>query len=194
MKKIITSSVCSVVLLTSLGTSSAFAAENINISNDEIQQPITNLFEYDFNGVTFSSPEPLTEGHIQTLSSLINNTQLNKKDSTIQYGPAYPGDSGIIVDGPFYKTYTNKDVRAVISAVSWFVAERFKLSKVISGALAAGTFQATELIGPTYVGTWTYKAYDNRANKYRLYATVVHYKHSNYTGPIKVQTYPIGWL
>lgn len=194
MKKIITSSLCSALLLTSLGTNSTVAAEIVNTSNLEIQYPTTNLFEYNFNNVSFSSPEPLTETHIQTLYTLINPITENKKTSVIQYGPAYPGDSGIIVDGPFYKTYTNKDVRAVISAVSWLVAERFKLPKAVSGMLAAGTFQATELIGPTYVGTWTYKAYDNKANKYRLYATVVHYKHSNYTGPIKVQTYPIGWL
>ncbi|WP_323868085.1 hypothetical protein, partial [Xenorhabdus szentirmaii] len=60
MKKIITSSLCSALLLTGLGTNSTVAAEIVNTSNIEIQYPTTNLFEYNFNNVSFSSPEPLT--------------------------------------------------------------------------------------------------------------------------------------
>lgn len=195
MKKTIASSLCSVLLLTGLGTNSAFAAENTIASNLENKQSIpSELFEYNLNGIPFSSPEPLTDQHIQKLYSLINPTLKNKENSPIQYGPANPGDSGIIIDGPFYKTYSNKDVRFVVSAVSWLIAERFGLSKVASGALAGGTFWASEMIGPTYVGTWSYKAWDDRANKYRLYVTVVHYKYGNYTSPIRVSSRPVGWL
>ncbi|MGR5899383.1 hypothetical protein ACT7C8_17155 [Bacillus cereus] len=79
MKKIITSSLCSALLLTGLGTNSTVAAEIVNTSNLEIQYPTTNLFEYNFNNVSFSSPEPLTETHIQTLYTLINPITENKK-------------------------------------------------------------------------------------------------------------------
>lgn len=178
----------------------------------ETEIPSTS-FTYEYEGITFSYPTELDENQLQDMYEVImdpteyvsteysvNAPYKGSMVSKIDDGPSravvLPPGGAQVTTGPYYITYTNRDARAVITAASAFVGGKLKIASatakwLVTGALTKGTFDLTEFIGPTYVGTWNYKAYDSYQGRYRTYSTVVHYKYGNYTSPKTVQTYPL---
>ncbi|NBI30251.1 hypothetical protein [Chengkuizengella marina] len=103
--------------------------------------------------------------------------------------------TSILVDGPVYTYHDNKDVRFVVSAIAKLITDKLKLGTVTSWIAALGTFEFSEgYLGPTYVGTWSWKTWDERAQRYKLWVTVVHYQDDDYDEPMEVQFYPIGYI
>lgn len=181
-----------------------------NLADTEV--PSTS-FTYEYEGITFSYPTELNEDQLKDMYEVIMNPTdyaLSESSVNVPYkssmvskiddGPSravvLPPGGAQVTSGPYYATYTNRDARVVITAASAFVGGKLKIAAatakwLVTGALTAGTFEVTEFIGPTYVGTWNYKAYDSYQGRYRTYSTVVHYKYGNYTSPKRVQTYPL---
>jgi len=176
-------------------------------------------FSYEYEGVTFSFPTRVDETQLEDTFDMVSDptdylvteTSEGAPSSNLLYkgsvfnkvksGPttnvvAPPSGGSQIIDGPYKITYTNRKTREVIAGVSFFVGMKLKIAStvarwLVSGALSKAAFEGSEFLGPTYVGTWKYRAYDNYQNRYRTYSTVVHYKYGNYTSPIAVQSYPM---
>jgi len=202
----------SLVLLTSVLAISSMASPSLAATQTNIQpqtyqqegQLIDEEVVQEFEGITFYSSENLSEEHMSSILEMSKNPALSvPKNQSITssvapdpgpndvYVPSSPY-SGTITIGPYNRTYSNMETRLAVSALSWILSERLKLSMFRSGALAGGTFGATEfIITPKHVGTWRYKAYDPNVKRYREFATVVHYRYGSFTSPYKVQTYPM---
>lgn len=183
--------------------------QNSLSQGDNLPTPYT----YEYEGVLFSYPTELSQSQLEqmyevtmdpeeyAISSPTFNSSPLLKSTKINVGVTpnvvvLPPGGAQVTSGPFYRTYSNMESRLLITAATTFVGGVLSITAstakwLVTGALSAGTFGATEIIGPTYVGAWNYKAYDSTQGRYRTYSTVVHYKYGNYTSPIKVQTYPL---
>lgn len=200
MKKRLLISLASVLAVSSLASPSLAETQSYQQPEESVSEEIVQEYE----GVTFYSSEDLSEEHMLSILKMSKSPSLPvPKNDAIKtalapdpgpnevYVPSDPY-SGTITVGPYNRTYSNIETRAAVTALSWILAEKLKLSKFRSGVLAAGTFGATEfVITPKHVGTWRYKAYDPNVKRYREFATVVHYRYGSFTSPYRVQTYPM---
>lgn len=200
MKKTLLISFASILAVSSIASPSLAETQSYQQPEESINEE--NVQEYE--GVTFYSSEVLSKEHMLSIIKMSeSSTQAIPKNDAIKKsvvsdpGPSrvyVPSDpySGTITVGPYKRTYSNMETRLAISALSWILSERLKLSSFRSAAIAGGTFVTTEfIITPKHVGTWRYKAYDPNVKRYREFATVVHYKYGSFTSPYKVQTYPM---
>lgn len=166
-----------------------------NVLADKIESEETPVFhEYVHGELTISSDVTLTEEQLDFIISIANSNEMDTDildpNKEIEFKPFSidSGSTGIIIEGPYYKTYTNTTMRALITiAADWVHSKIKKLPSGVGKVLTGGVFVATEKVAPTYVGLWTWKSYDQFQKRYRYYVTLVHYKHSNYTVPIKSQ-------
>ncbi|MDG4656909.1 hypothetical protein P6P90_09450 [Ectobacillus antri] len=211
MRKLLVGGVTTALLVTSLGTNTAFAFQN-----DESSIPQTSKvasvkqkeqekkeYSYVYNGIPISSSEPLSEDHLKFLYSTlspnnspvvnqVSNPLLNKANGISAYVVVNPGDGGQVVDPPRYTTFSNLETRILISAAAQWVTSKIpRIPGAISWAIASATFWAGEIAAPNYISTWTYRAYDSYNGRYRIYGTLVRYKYGNYTSPVSVQTRPL---
>lgn len=211
---------CALVSSAILSASPVSAAEkvkNFPIKNSQKSfsegEVLPEAHTYEYEGILFSYPTELNQSQLEQMydvvmdpeeyavstpefssGSAFNSSLLSKSIKT--NAVVLPPGGAEITSGPFYRTYSNIEARVLITAATTFVGGSLKIATttakwLVTGALSAGSFGATEIIGPTYVGAWNYKAYDSTQGRYRTYSTVVHYKYGNYTSPIKVQTYPL---
>lgn len=197
-----------------------FKQSKIDFKQKKLAEEVpTQAYSYEYEGVIFSFPTPVDETQLENTfdmvsdptdylvtespgdtslsSSLYKGSVFNK----IKSGPTtnaivQPPGGSQIVDGPYKITFTNEGARALIAAVTFYVGNKLKIASniakwLVSGALSKVSYDASEALPPTYVGTWKYKAYDTYQGRYRIYSTVVHYKYGNYTSPIAVQSYPM---
>ncbi len=190
-KKLLVTSVATLLALTPLATVS-YAEEFVPNSEESFQEPNVEVqpYQYVYKGLTIDSVEPLDEEHLQIIYNNVNAAAA-KQSHLLRVNP-YEGGS-TIVDPPGYKTYSNMDVRALVTAATAWITIVLPVTKAVAVGLTGGSFFATEVAAPTYVGTWTYKAYSDYDKRYKLYATLVQFTNDSYTTPIKVQSYPIGF-
>lgn len=169
------------------------AAEERVLVEQEVYEPVSNI---ELNGVNFVADFEMTQEHAEWLYAQITEGLT----TPVEFGAFSPeteigtfsldngGAGAINVTTPTYKTFTNVEARFLITAVgTWVSLVNPHITKTLAINLAGGVFYLTD------VGTWSYKAYDSTYKRYRLYTTIVHYKHSNYSTPITVQVQDLGF-
>lgn len=146
-------------------------------------------------------------GEIETIvdSKLPDDIELPTLTESGQIGVnSYPGpiNDTIRINGPYYRTYNNTADKIIISALVSLLSSGLtsavekiigkKIPKAASALFGAIFGYQFDIKDKTYVGTWTCASYSNYYDEYIYYATLVHYKNSDYTKPIKIQYYEVG--
>lgn len=202
IKKSTTVLLSSVLISSSLLSAPVSAEKKNNLKENNTETPVQNVTEYnyEYRGIEFIHPTPLSDEQLKDLyemvinpSAHLNTLSPNSPGNKLitPYAVQLPPGGSAITSGPYYRTYSNMETRAAITALTFWVGSALSISTAVAASLTAGTFAATEFIVPTYVGTWNYNAYDSYQKRYRLYSTVVRYKYGNYTTPTRVQVQPI---
>jgi hypothetical protein len=195
MKRSVALGLSACIFGSTLFSSVSFAAES---SPTEV--PVVNVqkeslpYSYNYNGVNISSPEKLDNQLLQQIYNQVTNTN-PMQTSLIPNSPNYiiPNDGGgEIIDGPFYKKYSNDDWNLAVDLVGgWFISRIPGLGQSFIGGFVANRLLGWIHTGPTYVGAWYSRSYSDYENRYRKYATIVHYKNSNFTSPTDVAYWPV---
>lgn len=196
MKKI-TASILSLSLV--MGGATSVLGETLPESEVLAEKPVVKesvqkTYDYVYDGVEFVSQSPLNSDELEQLSKMsANPLGLLKPEISPLVIPS-EGYTGIMENGPHYQHHKNLTSRLVVTAVGWWVAEKFKVSSKVSAAITAGVFVASEtFLADTYVGTWQYKAWNQRVGMYEHFITLVHYTNNSYDQPKKVYNYSQGY-
>ncbi|KOP78194.1 hypothetical protein AMS60_18685 [Bacillus sp. FJAT-21945] len=182
MKKLLALLSLLLIVSTILPQSISFASEN-----SEQESTLNEEYEYIYEDGLIVSNVELTQENIDFVLSMLEMGNSNEDIIIEPFSEDPGGGNGIVIDGPYYKTWTNVEFRALIAGAQTWLGQKFpKLPAWVNVSLAGAAFLASESTTTTYAGAWTWKSYDSYYNKYRYYSTLVHYYHSNYTKPIRV--------
>ncbi|MFD3445550.1 hypothetical protein ACFDTO_13205 [Microbacteriaceae bacterium 4G12] len=192
-KKLITGAIVSSFML--LATAPTFAAENsateVSIAN---VQKESRSFSYQYNGINISSPEKLDQQLLgQIYNQVISTSPVQKSLAPNSPNYVIPNDGGgQIIDGPYYKRYSNEDINLAVDLIGgWFISKIPGLGQSFVGGFVANRLLGWLHTGPSYVGAWYSRSYDDYQGRYRRYATIVHYKYSDFTSPTDVAYWPV---
>lgn len=201
------------LLVSSMFSSSMVSAEGQSqnqIHNDGSEDSVSlpeSEFTYEYNGVVINHPVSMSDQELVSFYEMISNPTdyLNSSSLTpstlgnqllTPFAVQLPPGGAQITSGPFYNTYSNLTERVAVGVIAHWAGGKLKIPKEVAQRLAQwgltfGAIAGSEIISPTYVGVWNYRAYDSYQGRYRIYTTLVHYRWGNYTSPMKVQTYPL---
>lgn len=196
MKKITASALS---LLVFMGASTSALGQTLpeseRLLENKVQSEVEQeTYEYVYEGVEYVSQNPLSIENLELLNKMARNPmEFTKSEISPMVIPGEEYDS-IMEYGPYYQHHNNMTSRAVLTAVGWFIGEKFKLNKVKSALIAGGVFVASEkFLADTYVGTWQYKSWNNNVGMYEHFITLVHYTNNSYTQPEKIYNYSNGF-
>ncbi|MBM6616950.1 hypothetical protein [Bacillus suaedaesalsae] len=163
----------------------------------------TTEFTYYYNGVKFVSDKELTEEMIQDLynqavspsASSITSKSLSNTIDEPGYVIPNEGGSRMLTD-KIYRTYDNTDVEIAAGIIAALLLKKAPAKFSQSRYEAFITVPMTAWLlsfNDTYVGSWQTESYNSYNRLYEQKNTIVHYRYGNYTSPMEVQYYSVGF-
>lgn len=102
-----------------------------------------------------------------------------------------PGGDAVTVIPKTCRTLNSTAEGYAIGVISTILTSGYSLGVQVAASIG-GTFVGSHLPS-RYICTWQYRVYNDSDKRWHLYQTIVSYKNSNYTTPLKTQYYRLGY-
>lgn len=151
-----------------------------------------NDYEYEYNGVKFTSNVPMSESMIEDIYSQAVNVKKNKNDM-INPQMIIGGNEGRITHGPVRKSYTNKTTQELANVIVAYFMTRIpvKITKRTLGNYILNKLTGWVKVNPTYIEYWNWRVWENR-NCQRNYSTIARYNNKSYSKMTEVYYVDLG--
>lgn len=102
-----------------------------------------------------------------------------------------PGGDAVTVIPKKCRTLTYTNEGYAVGVLTTFLTQGFNVYYAAAAGFAT-SFTMNQLPS-RYICAWQYRVYNDSDNRWHLYQTIVSYKYSNYTTPLRTQYYRLGY-